>query len=131
MLLLTSGAMTLSKLTLLINLSPPLVFLFLGVFCLTWKAFRKLNSKPWLAMPYTQPSGGRAAGVSSKKLKIHFSVYTVPEPIIAWVLRSERGERVSVGVGRWERKRKRMRRKPVYEPGLFSYGNSAGNHGSM
>lgn len=34
------------------------------------------------------------AGVSSRKPKIHFSVYTVSEHTNAWVLRSGRGESV-------------------------------------
>lgn len=93
MLLPISGAMTLAKLTFLINLRP-LGFFFLGVFCLTWKAFKKLNSKPWLAMSYTLPSGGEVAGMSSRKPKIHFSVYAVSEHTNAWVQRSGRGKSV-------------------------------------
>lgn len=43
--------------------------------------------------------------MSSRKLKIYSSVYTEPEHITAWVLRSGRGERVSVGGGKRKRKR--------------------------
>lgn len=86
-----------------------------------------MNSKPWLALPSTLPSGGKDAGVSSRKLKIHFSVYTEPEHIIAWVLRSGREESQC---GRGERKRKTKRRKPVYGSGPFSYGKVQGVVGS-
>lgn len=104
MLLSISGAMTLTKLTFLINLRPPGV-LFLRVFCLTWKAFRKLNSKPWLVMSSTLPSGGEVAGVSSRKLKIHFSVYTVHKCLGAEIWK--RG--VSVGEGRGRQRGKGRR----------------------